>query len=104
MGPFQDAKTWLVELLGLSRDAMHVYIGLTVFLLVAILFRLQLRDWRPLAAVFLVAVAGEVWDLFERLRPDQAPFWAGNWHDLWNTCFWPLMLFLLARAPRLLKR
>jgi hypothetical protein len=105
MGPFQDGKTWLVELIGLSRDALHIYVGLTVFLLVAILFRLPLRDWRPLAATFLVAIAGEIWDLFERLRPEQQPFWASSWHDLWNTCFWPLVLFALARfAPRLLKR
>ena len=104
MSPFQSAKVWLIELLGLSRDALHIYVGLTVFLLVALVFRLPLRDWRPLAAVFLVAVAGEIWDLFERLRPDQEPFWASNWHDIWNTMFWPLVLFILARMPKLLKR
>ncbi len=104
MSPFQSAKVWLIELLGLSRDALHIYVGLTVFLLVALIFRLPLRDWRPLAAVFLVAVAGEIWDLFERLRPEQEPFWASNWHDIWNTMFWPLVLFILARMPKLLKR
>jgi hypothetical protein len=103
MSSFQSAKTWLVELMGLSKDALHIYVGLTVFLLTALIFRLPLRDWRPLAAVFLVAVAGEIWDLFERLGPGDPPFWASNWHDIWNTMFWPLMLFLLARSPRLLK-
>lgn len=104
MSPFQEAKNWLVELLGLSRDATHIYVGMTVFLLVAILFRLPLRDWRPLAAVVLVAIAGEVWDLFERLTPTREPFWAASWHDLWNTCFWPLMLFLVARVSGVLRR
>lgn len=103
MSPFQSAKLWLIDLLGLSRDALHIYVGLTVFLGVALIFRLPLRDWRPLAAVFLVAIAGEVWDLIDRLRPGDAPFWASNWHDLWNTMFWPLVLFALARSP-LLKR
>lgn len=104
MSDFQATKTWLVELIGLSKDALHIYVGLGVFLIAAILFRVPLRDWRPLAAVFLVAVAGEIWDLFERLAPNEQPRWASNWHDIWNTMFWPTILFLLARAPRLLKR
>ena len=104
-GPFQTAKLWLGGLIGLSKDALHVYVGLTVFLLTALLFRVPLRDVRPLAAVFLVAIAGEIWDLLERVSPDQDPFWAANWHDLWNTMFWPTMLFVLARfAPKLLNR
>jgi hypothetical protein len=103
MSGFQSSKTWLIELVGLSKDALHIYVGLTVFLLTALVFRLPLRDWRPLAAVFLVAVVGEIWDLFERLGPGDRPFWAANWHDIWNTMFWPLVLFLLARSPRLLK-
>lgn len=104
MSSFQSFKLSLIDLVGLSRDALHIYVGLAVFLGAAILFRRPMSDWRPLAAVFLVAVAGEIWDLVERLAPGDAPFWAGNWHDLWNTMFWPVMLFLLARAPRLLKR
>jgi hypothetical protein len=104
MNPFQSTKLSLIELVGLSKDALHVYVGLTIFLLTALIFRLPLRDWRPLAAVFLVAVAGEIWDLFERLQPGDRPFWAANWHDLWNTMFWPTVLFGLSRAPKLLKR
>lgn len=105
MSPLQSAKLWLMDLTGLSKDALHVYVGLSVFLGVASLFRLPLRDWRPLAAVFLAAVAGEIWDLLERLRPDQEPLWAASWHDLWNTMFWPTMLFVLARfAPKVLRR
>lgn len=104
-GPFQSAKLWLGSVIGLSKDALHVYVGLTVFLLMALVFRLPLRDWRPISAVFLVAVAGEIGDLVERVGRDRDPFWAASWHDLWNTMFWPTMIFLLARfAPRLLRR
>jgi len=103
MGPFQESKLWLTELVGLSRDALHIYVGLTVFLLTALVFRLPLRDWRPLAAVFLAAVAGELIDLFERVTPRSPPNWSTSWHDLWNTMFWPVVLFLLARSSRLLK-
>jgi cell shape-determining protein MreD len=101
---FQDAKLWLLDLIGLSKDALHVYVGMIVFLGVALAFRLPLRDWRPLAAVFLAAVAGELFDLFESLAPLQEPHWAAAWHDLWNTMFWPTVLFVLARWSGVLKR
>jgi hypothetical protein len=105
MGEYQDLKIVLMQLFGLGKDALHIYVGLAVFLLTAILFRLPLRDWRPLAAVFLAAVAGELVDLFEwSNRATGALVWRNHWHDVWNTMFWPTVLFLLSRSPRLLKR
>ncbi len=103
MGPFQSGKLWLQDLVGLSKDAMHIYVGLTVFLLAALVLRRPLRDWRPLAAVMLVALAGEIWDLVEWTNRGKEARWPNHWHDLWNTVFWPLVLFALARWTRLLK-
>ena len=62
------------------------------------------RDPRPLALVLLVAIAGEVWDMIDTVRADRAVHFARNWHDVWNTMFWPTALFLLARYTPLLKR
>ena len=104
MGPFQTSKLWLQDLVGLSKDALHIYVGLAVFLLAAFLLRRPLRDWRPAAAVVLVALAGEIWDLVEWTNRGNPPRWGNHWHDLWNTMFWPLVLFGLARWTRLLKR
>ena len=104
MSGFQQAKIWLADWAGLPKDALHIYVGLTVFLLAAALLRRPLRDWRPLAAVLLVALAGEAWDLIDTRRAGAAAAWARSWHDVWNTCFWPVVLFLLARYTRLLRR
>jgi hypothetical protein len=104
MGPFQSSKLWIQDLIGLSKDALHIYVGLAVFLLAALILRRPLRDWRPLAAVAAVALAGEIWDVVEWTNRGNAPQWNNHWHDLWNTTFWPLMLFALARWTRLLKR
>lgn len=104
MSAFQDAKLWLVATLGLSKDALHIGVGLTVFLLVAAIFRLRLSDWRPLAAVLLAALLGEAWDVYDTDRVGAPQVWAGNWHDIRNTLFWPLVLFLLARYTAVLKR
>jgi cell shape-determining protein MreD len=104
VGDFQSVKLMLLDLFGLGKDALHIYVGMTVFLATALVFRLPLRDWRPLAAVFLAAVAGEILDLFESLAPNERPSWRANWHDIWNTMFWPTLLCLLSRWPAVLKR
>jgi hypothetical protein len=101
---FQQAKIALSQLAGLPKDALHIYVGLAVFLLAAALLRAPLRSWKPIAVVLLVALAGEAWDIFETWQAGQRVRWDRNWHDVWNTCFWPTVLFLLARYTRLLKR
>lgn len=104
MSAFQSAKHWLVTAFGLPKDALHIYVGLAVFLLVAALFRLSLRDWRPLFAVLLVALAGEAWDLGDSWADGERLQWAMGWHDIWNTLFWPLVLFIVARWTNVLRR
>ena len=104
MSGFQQAKIALVAALGLPRDALHIYVGLAVFLLAAVLLRAPLGSWRPIAATALVALAGEAWDLVDSWRAGDGLAWAKSWHDLWNTCFWPAALFLLARHTRVMKR
>lgn len=104
MTPFQQAKVALVELLGLPRDALHIYVGLAVFLAAAALFRRPIGGWVPLAAVFAAALAGEAWDLIETRADGARVHLLRNWHDVWNTCFWPAILFLLARYTQLLSR
>ena len=103
MSAFQQAKVAVAAAAGLPKDALHVYVGLAVFLLAAALLRRPLRDWRPLAAVILAALAGEAWDLWDTWRTGARPAWGRNWHDIWNTCLWPTVLFLLARYTRLLR-
>lgn len=104
MGSLETAKFWLVTTLGLSKDALHVYVGLIVFFAAALVFRLPLRDVRPLAAVLLAAVAGEVWDIQEAAGLGRVQHLADNWHDIWNTMFWPTAIFLLARYTPALRR
>jgi hypothetical protein len=101
---FQQAKMALVHGLGLPKDALHIYVGLTVFLAAAALSRRPLGSWLPIAAVVAAALAGEAWDLIDTWAAGARPRLDRNWHDIWNTCFWPAILFLLARHTRLLSR
>jgi hypothetical protein len=101
---FQQLKIWLIQLLGLPKDALHIYVGLTVFLIGLALFRWPMSSWKPVGLVLGAALVGEAWDVLDTLRIGADPVWARNWHDVWNTCFWPSVLFLLARYTRVLRR
>ncbi len=101
---FQTVKQFLVDLTDLSKDALHIHVGLAVMLAVMILFRKSLADWRPIVAVAVASVAGEIWDLLDAFNHDEPISWNANWKDIWNTMFWPTVLFILARFTRVLKR
>ncbi|MFS2110032.1 hypothetical protein ACCC88_10120 [Sphingomonas sp. Sphisp140] len=104
MSPLQSAKFWLIQHVGLAKDALHIYVGLTLFLGAALAFRWPLRSWKPLAVVLAAALLGEAWDLRDSLvHHTRIDLW-GNWHDIWNTMFWPVVLLLLARTTRLFGR
>lgn len=104
MSFLQSTKIALIEATDLSKDALHVYLGLTVMLLVVIVLKRPLRDWRPIAAVLIAALAGEIWDVIDTYGHGGTPKFDANWKDIWNTMFWPTVLFLLARFTRVLKR
>lgn len=104
MSPFQSAKLFVLDVTDLGKDALHVYVGLAVMLLVAAVLRRSLGDWRPWAAVLLAAFAGEIWDVVDTWSHGRTPRWNANWKDVWNTLFWPTVLFALARTTKVLKR
>jgi cell shape-determining protein MreD len=104
MSILQSAKLLAIEATSLGRDALHVYVGMAVLLLVAIVWKKPLSDWRPIAAVALASVAGEVWDVIDTWSHGRTPKWNANWKDIWNTMLWPGVLFLLARFTKVLKR
>ena len=90
-------KTELVRATALSRDALHIYLGLFVQLTVALLLRRRLGDWLPWLAVFALAVGNEIADLWVEIWPQHAFQAASAIHDLVNTMILPTALLLFAR-------
>lgn len=95
---YQMLKFALLWTTGLSRDALHIYVGLGVLLVSAALMRRPLGSLLPWLAVLAAACAGEALDLRDDLRTMTTWAWQASAHDLWNTLFWPTVLTLLARA------
>jgi hypothetical protein len=98
----QEMKLLLMGSTGLSKDALHVYVGLAVFLLA--LTRWRIGSLPPLLVVLTVALAGEVWDLIDNIRTDVPMQWAGHIKDIWNTLFWPVVLSAIGRWTPILRQ
>lgn len=97
---FQTAKLWLVDSTGLAKDALHVHVGLAVFFVAVVVFRWQLRSWKPWAVALTAALAGEAWDIWDTVDEGRRILPSANWKDLWNTMLWPTAILLLARTTK----
>ncbi len=97
MSDYQSFKLLLLDFLPLSKDAVHVYIGLAVLLVWVAGLRRPLGAWTSLVPVFAVALLMETVDLVDDLRWLGHPRWSASLHDLVNTTFWPVVLVITAR-------
>lgn len=93
---YSAAKHALGETLGVSDDLLHVHLGLTIFVVTALLLRRRVRSVWPLAIVAVFACLNEIADY---AITDAWPA-RRSALDVVNTMFWPAVLFLLAQRGR----
>ena len=98
---FADLKDVLSATLHLSRDALHVHVGLVIFLAGGILLRGPRRFQIAFLGLLALCLAGEVADLSGGWRDLRGPNWLGSVKDIFSTMFWPA-IWLLAR-PQVLR-
>jgi hypothetical protein len=94
---YQLFKLRILELVPVSKDAAHVYIGMTCLLFAFLLLRLPMRSFRALIPGVVVALMMEVFDLRDDLVSVGHPRWWASLHDLVNTNLLPLVLVTAAR-------
>ena len=88
----QSAKFVVAAVFGLSKDALHVYFGLTIFLIASYFVRKRFRVAVPLLTVLAAACLGEILDARDNLAELGRWRWRGSLHDILNTMFWPLVI------------
>src|SRR6185503_17384350 len=88
---YQVFKLWWVSVLPLTKDAIHVYIGILCLLLALIVLRRRLSSFTALIPGILVSVAMEVFDLRDGFGV------LASLKDLVNTNLIPFLLVLLTR-------
>ena len=52
-------KTQLSDLLGISKDALHIHLGLAIYLIVVVVFRRPLASWVPWLALLGFEIVNE---------------------------------------------
>jgi hypothetical protein len=93
----QILKLHIIEATGLAKDALHIYVGLAVFIGVRLIWRWRGGWMLAWLAALSLALAIEWLDIRAEgqagaLQPDPA-----HWHDVWNTMLWPTVLLLVGR-------
>jgi hypothetical protein len=92
---YQGMKPVLVELLSLSKDAIHIHVGFLAF--VAGLMLLRRLDWKALLFPLVLSLLMELLDFLMDLRRLGYPLWTAYLHDLINTNFIPVTIYVVLR-------
>jgi len=93
----QIAKQFVVSATGLSKDTLHVYTGLAVMFIAALVLRKPIRSFVPWLIVLAVAAAGESLDMRDDFVYLGYWRWQSSLHDITNTMFWPSIMLMLSR-------
>ncbi len=94
---WSDLKLFVVELAGVSKDTLHVHIGLIIFFGSAFLLKRFPASVLPWLIVLGLELVNEAMDLLGQRHLVMAE-WAGSLRDLFNTMLWPTILTWAARA------
>lgn len=102
---FQTFKMGVIAATGLDKDALHIYVGVSVYLLSLIVLRPILkkqgiRSFIALIIVIATALAGEYLDNRHIIAPKGllalgSSDIKASVHDLINTCLLPFVLYAL---------
>lgn len=94
-----ELKIWLELSTGLDRDSLHIYAGVAVQLVAALLLRRSIASIVPWLSVAAVALANEYYDY--SFVPEVSrgnPFYYDEAvRDVWNTLLLPSVLLLIAK-------
>ena len=96
---FEARKVSVAEITGLDKDALHIYFGLALFMLVRLAWRWRGGWVAAWLAVFAMTCGGEFLDLTAEFGHSAVQPDAAHWHDIWNTMLWPTALLLLSASP-----
>ena len=96
----EEWRSWKLATSGelhLSNDALHVLAGLTLFVLVCLVFRWRPSDWRPWTIVFMAECFNEAMDMIGMLEDDGVIYVLACVKDLVTTMLPPTILSIVAR-------
>ena len=94
---YQLFKLRVLDVIPVSKDAAHIYVGMGCLLLAMLIFRAPLRSYWALLPGLIAALAMEVFDLRDDLASVGHFRWTASLKDIVNTNLLPLALVTVAR-------
>ena len=94
--PYQRLKIEFLSIVHLSKDAVHIYIGVGCLLATLLLFRGRVK-WKALLPGLVVSLAMEAVDLSDEWRVGHRLAWRASVHDIVNTNAIPVVLVAFLR-------
>ena len=94
---YQLFKLRVLDMIPVSKDAAHVYIGMICLLFALLVLRIPLRSYRALIPGLVVALVMEVFDLRDDLVSVGHFRWGASVKDVVNTNLLPVLLVTVAR-------
>jgi hypothetical protein len=95
--PYQQLKGQILSVVGLSKDAVHLYIGLGCFLISILVLRFAPTQYRSLILGFLFSLGMEAMDLRDNVRYRETTRALASLHDLVNTNLLPYLTVVALR-------
>ena len=95
--PYQQLKGQILAVVGLSKDAVHLYIGLGCFLLSILVLRFSPTQYRSLILGLVVSLGMEALDLRDNVRYRETTRALASLHDLVNTNLLPYLTVVALR-------
>jgi hypothetical protein len=95
--PYQQLKGQILAVAGLSKDAVHLYIGIGCFLLSILVLRFSPTQYRTLLLGLLVSIGMEALDLRDNVRYRETTRALASLHDLVNTNLLPYLIVVALR-------
>jgi uncharacterized membrane protein len=97
-----EMKQFIQHSLGFNLDAVHVIVGVLIFLAAALLLRRPVSSLAPWLVVFVLTCFNEAMDLWLQQWPNPAIQYGEGLKDILLTLLLPTVLLLTARRfPRL---
>lgn len=101
---WHQVKAWLEHAIGLNMDALHVYFGLVILIVAALVLRRSLKSPLPWLVLLVLELANEYYDWTYEVwpGPERQIQAAEGIRDIWNTMAVPTFLLVVSRwFPRL---
>lgn len=98
MAGWHGGKVFVEHSIALGHDALHVIVGVLVWLLASLLVRRPISSWRPWLWLFAIILWNETVDLWLEQWPSPAMQYGEGAKDVLLTMLLPTVMMVAARA------